>query len=121
MKINEIIAEGKDRGVMRAMHTQALSNLTQYDALDSNTNPYLSYRFGVALAGAPRVDMDHKSPIGSNFNIIDYSPADAAIRKGAERAIGIKPSRSTGKGSKELTSVNVKSPVAAKKKNKYGV
>jgi hypothetical protein len=121
MKIDEIITEGKDREVMRPMHTQALSNLTQYDALDNNNNPYLAYRFGVALAGAPRADMDHKSPIGSNFSMIDYSPADAAIRKGAERAIGIKPSKSTGKGSKELASVNVTSPVAARKKNKYGV
>jgi hypothetical protein len=121
MRIDEIITEGKDREVMRPMHAQALSNLTQYDALDNNNNPYLAYRFGVALAGAPRADMDHKSPIGSNFSMIDYSPADAAIRKGAERAIGIKPSRSTGKGSKELASVNSTSPVAARKKNKYGV
>jgi len=121
MKINEIVAEGKNRESMRKMHSQALANLTQYDALDNNNNPYLAYRFGVALAGSPRADMDHQGPVGSNFSMIDYSDADADIRKGAERAMGVKPSRTTGKGSKELNSVNAASPVAAIKKNKYGV
>ncbi len=106
---------------MRTMHLQALSNLTQYDALDNNNNPYLAYRFGVALASSPRGDMDLKGPIGSNFNMIDYSAADEEIRKGAERVMGVKASRSTGKGSKELPGTQVVSPVAKTKRNKYGV
>ena len=121
MKINEVIAEGKQRRPMRKMHAQALSNLTQYDALDNNANPYLAYRFGVAMAGSPDVDMDQRGPIGSNFNTIDYTDADAEIRRGAERIMGVKPSRSTGRGSKELPSVTTTSPVARIKKNKYGV
>lgn len=121
MKINEIINEGRDRELMRPMHTQALNNLTQYDYLDNNANPYLAYRFGVALAGSPRADMDKRGTIGSNFHIIDYSAADEEIRKGAERVMGIKPSRSTGRGSKELASTNTASPVARPKPNKYGV
>jgi hypothetical protein len=121
MKINEIIIEGQDRKKMRPMHKQALSNLTQYDALDNNNNPYLAYRFGIALASSPRGDMDKKGTIGSNFNMIDYTDADSKIRQGAEKTIGIKPSRSTGKGSKELPTVNKTSPTAQPRRNKYGV
>lgn len=121
MKINEVIAEGKQRRPMRKMHTQALSNLTQYDALDNNANPYLAYRFGIAMAGSPRGDMDKRGPIGSNFSTVDFSDADAEIRRGAERVMGVKPSRSTGRGSEELPSVQKASPVAKIKKNKYGV
>jgi len=121
MKINEIIIEGRDRELMRPMHTQALSNLTQYDDLDNNNSPYLAYRFGIALASSPRGDMDKRGTIGSNFNMIDYSDADSEIRKGAERVMGIKPTKSTGKGSKELSSVNKNSPVAKPARNKYGV
>lgn len=121
MKINEIISEGRDRESMRPMHRQALDNLTQYDQLDNNANPYLAYRFGVALAGSPSGDIDRRGTIGSNFHMIDYSAADTEIRKGAERVMGVKPSRSTGKGSEELPSVNTTSPVAPKRKNKYGV
>jgi hypothetical protein len=121
MKINEIVSEGLAREKMRPMHSQALDNLTQYDALDNNNNPYLAYRFGVALAGSPSGDIDQRSTIGSNFHMIDYSAADEEIRKGAERVMGIKPSRSTGSGSAELASVNKTSPVSKPKKNKYGV
>ena len=106
---------------MRPMHKQALSNLTQYDALDNNNNPYLAYRFGIALASSPRGDMDKKGTIGSNFNMIDYTDADEEIRKGAEKTMGVTPARSTGKGSKEIPSTLKVSPVAQPKKNKYGV
>jgi len=121
MKINEIITEGKHREPLRPMHRLALDNLTQYDQLDNNANPYLAYRFGVALAGSPSQDIDQRGPIGSNFNMVDYTDADEEIRKGAEKVMGIKASRSTGRGSEELPSVNTTSPVAKPKKNKYGV
>lgn len=121
MKINEIITEGRFRKPMRSMHRQALNNLVQYDQLDNTSNPYLAYRFGVALAGSPDQDMDQRGTIGSNFNMIDYSQADKEIRQGAERVMGVKPSRSTGPGSEELTSTGKISPVARKRPNKYGV
>lgn len=105
---------------MRKAASQAAS-INSYDALDNNSQPYLAYRFGVALAGSPDRDMHQKGPIGSNFNMIDYSDADAEIRKGAEKVMGVKPSKSTGKGSEELGTINKVSPTAAKKKNKYGV
>jgi len=121
MKINEIINEGQERKSMRPMHKLALNNLTQYDQLNNNANPYLAYRFGVALAGSPDRDMDKRGTIGSDFNMIDYSSADEEIRKGAEKIMGVKPSRQTGRGSEELPSTNTTSPIAQRRKNKYGV
>lgn len=121
MKIHEIVVEGRDRKPLRKSAQLALPNHTQYDFLDNNAHPYLAYRFGVALARSPDGDMDKKGPIGSNFNMIDYSEADADIRRGAERIMGIKSNRGTGSGSEEMDLVNKTSPVASKKRNKYGV
>lgn len=121
MKIADIVLEGRARKPLRRSAHLALPNLSQYDVLDNNNHPYLAYRFGLAMATSPDGDMDKKGPIGSNFNTIDYSEADAEIRRGAEKIMGIKPSRSTGPGSEEMDVVNKQSPVAAKKRNKYGV
>ncbi len=121
MKINEIVSEGRNRAPMRAMHKQMLPDLVQYDKLDNNNHPYLAYRFGIALAGAPRADMDQRGPIGSAFAIVDYTEADTEIRSAAEKIMGIKPDRRTGTGSKELPTTQKNSPVSKPKRNKYGV
>lgn len=106
---------------MRKALTQAAPNLTTFDALDNNNNPYLAYRFGVALAASPEDRGSEEGPIGSKFTMVDYTDADAEIRKGAEKKMGIGHSTETGKGSAELDSINKASPVAARKKNQYGV
>ena len=121
MRASEFINEGAERKPMRKSPENALPNLSSYDALDNNNNPYLAYRFGIAMAGSPDIDMDRKGPIGSNFNTVDYTEAEEEIRKGAEKIIGVKPSRSTGKGSVEVPNINKISPVAKPKRNKYGV
>ena len=100
-----------------------MSNLTVYDQLDNNTNPYLADRFGIALAGSPLEDMDKRGAIGSDFVMADYTDADTEIRKGAERVMGVRSTKSTGKGSQELDGkiINKTSVVARPKPNKYGV
>ena len=123
MRAIEFIPEGRERKKLRKGVAQSMSNLTTYDQLDNNNNPYLAYRFGVALAGSPSDDMDKKSAMGSDFIMADYTDADTAIRKGAERVMGITPTKSTGKGSQELDGaiINKISIVAKTKSNKYGV
>lgn len=123
MRAKEFIPEGKDRKPLRKSISQSMSNLTSYDQLDNNNNPYLAYRFGIALAGSPTDDMPKKGPIGSDFVMADYTEADTEIRKGAERVMGVTSSRTTGKGSKELAGnvINKTSVVARPKPNKYGV
>lgn len=119
MKIWEIISE--DTKPISQSLKNAVSNLTTYDSLDNNNNPYLAYRFGVALASSPDSNGYAEGPTGSKFVMTDYSDADAEIRKGAERKLGVAPSSSTGKGSEELPEVNKRSVVTPSRKNKYGV
>jgi hypothetical protein len=123
MRAKEFIPEGRERKALRKGVAQSMSNLTVYDQLDNNNNPYLAYRFGIALAGSPDDDMDKKGAIGSDFVMADYTDAETAIRKGAERVMGVRSTKSTGKGSLELddTIINKVSPTAAVKRNRYGV
>lgn len=102
----------------RKSFKQASSNFHTYDYLDNNSHPYMAYRFGVALAGSPDFIMDREGPVGSKFSIIDYTEADSAIRKGAEKVIGVKSSSTTGKGSEELDTTNTDSLINDKLRNK---
>jgi len=123
MRAKEFIPEGQDRKELRKGVAQSMSNLTVYDQLDNNNNPYLAYRFGIALAGSPHEDMDKRGAIGSDFVMADYTDADTKIRLGAERVMGVRSTKSTGKGSEELDDsiINKVSPTAKPKLNKYGV
>lgn len=111
----------KKRTPMRKNNTESMPSMSVYDVLDNNNHPYMAYRFGVALAGSPETACNPSGPLGSAFSMIDFSEGDAEIRKGAEKAIGVKSSRNTGKGSKELDSVHKVSPVAKPKRNQHGV
>ena len=123
MRAIEFIPEGRERKKLRKGVAQSMSNLTIYDQLDNNNNPYLAYRFGIALAGSPNEDMDKRGAIGSDFVMADYTDADTKIRKGAEKVMGVRSTKSTGKGSQELddTIINKNSVVSTPKRNKYGV
>ena len=117
MKINEIITEGD----IRTGAKNALSNLQSFPHLDNNANPYLAYRFGIELAGSPDVDTDQRGGTGSEFVTIGYSDADDEIIAHAAKKFGLARKTHGGKGSVELDKVNKTSPVAQRKKNKYGV
>ena len=123
MRAKEFIPEGQERAELRKGVAQSMSNLTVYDQLDNNNNPYLAYRFGIALAGSPSDDMDKRGAIGSDFVMADYTDADTKIRKGAEKVMGVRSTKSTGKGSQELddTIINKNSVVSTPKRNRYGV
>lgn len=124
MRAREFVNEERERKPLRKGVRQSLPNLTSYHQLDNNNQPYLAYRFGIALAGSPDNDdnMYKRGPIGSDFSMVDFSEGDAEIRRGAEKKMGVKPTRSTGKGSQEVDQlVNKISPVAAPKRNRFGV
>ena len=121
MKINEIIVEANDRKPLRTATVNSLSNIHSYPNLDNTTNPYLAYRFGVALAKSPN-EVDHiRGPIGTEFTTVGYSDADQEIIDHARKEFGIPVRKHSTKGSVETDKVNNTSPVAARKKNKYGV
>ena len=118
--LNELY-EAKARESLKQFEQDAIPGMSVYDGLD-NSDSYASYRFGVALAPSPDFsDMSKKSALANSFAMIDYTDADAKIRKGAEKTMGVKSSSSTSSKSKELTDTNKLSPVASTKRNKYGI
>lgn len=122
MRAKEFIQESTKP--LRKSTKQSMPNLTTASKLNNNNNPYLAYRFGVALASSPDMgNFDDKGPIGSDFAMVDFSEGDEAIRTAAAKRMGIKFEKGTGRGSEELPDsiVNKTSPVAKPKKNRYGV
>jgi hypothetical protein len=120
MKIWEIISENVKP--MGKAAKGAIPGLNTIPALDNNSNPYLAYRFGMALARSPANPIGAtEGPIGSEFTMIDYSDADAEIRKGAEKEVGVKSSSKTAKSSTEMSHIQKQSPINKPKRNKYGV
>jgi len=120
MRAIEFINEAHEKQ-LRKTTKSSMSSLRKNKTLDNNNHPYLAYRFGIALAGSPDYKMDVNGPLGSSFIMTDYTDGDAEIRKGAEKLMGVSSTDMTGKGSCEMDIVNKVSPVAAPKKNKYGV
>lgn len=122
MRAREFI--GEDKKPLRKSVQQSMPNLTTSSDLDSASNPYLAYRFGVALAASPDTEQIYaEGPIGSDFAMVDFSPGDKLIRAAAAKKMGISFDHGTGVGSKELshTVINTVSPVAHAKKNQFGV
>ena len=121
MKINEIITEEIKRGKLRKGTRYAVSDIQSYPYLDNNSHPYVAYRFGVALATSPNDVVDPLGPIGSEFTTFGYSSADQEIINHARKEFGLKTRTHSTTGSEELEKINVISPVAKPKRNKYGV
>lgn len=94
-----------------------------------NTDPYMQYRYGLAVAAALGVkngdldaaNMDQESEWAENLIQIAYAPEEEEIIKLASKMMGVTPKQVAKSRSNETDKVNTVSPVAAKKKNKYGV
>ena len=114
MRAHEFVTESSK---LRKSAKHAIPGLTINQGLDNNNNPYLAYRFGVALASAPNGNMEPENELGSNFTMIDYTDEGAAIRKHAEKVMGQPSTQKTSKGSHEIESVNKTSPVAKRPKD----
>lgn len=119
MRAKEFISETTKP--LRKSAKASISSLRKNASLDNNNNPYLAYRMGIAMAGSPDETMDQRGPLGSNFVTVDYTDGDASIRRGAEKVMGVKSQEVSGKGSAEMDLVYKHSPVAAVKRNKYGI
>lgn len=114
---NDMLEETK----LRKGSQKAIPNIETWDSLDNNNSPYLAYRYGVSLAGAPADTMDKHGPVGGKFVTIGYTEEDRNIIKQAAKSMGIKPNKLGSTKSEELSDVNKTSAVANIKKNKYGI
>lgn len=107
MKIRDLLDEGK----LRKGAINAIPGAHIYPDLD-NSNPYHSYRFGVAMAGMPEFPTDRDGPSGQHMVTIGYSKACDEITGAAAKHLGFSRNTLTPKGSKETDTVGKMSPVA---------
>ncbi len=91
-----------------------------------NTDPYMQYRYGVAVAAARAekngdVEFDQESPWAENLTQIMYAPEDEETIKLASKLMGVTPTKIADNASHETKDVGSVSPVAKPKRNRYGV
>jgi len=122
MKIKDVIVEG-GREPVHHHHKTAIRNLTTFPDQNMNSGSlYLNYRFGIALAGAPEYPTKADNYIAGDPLLAPYTEAEMEIINYAAQQIGDGSKRVwSDSRSREIDSVNKASPVAPKKKNRYGV
>lgn len=125
MKINEVITEATV-GKLTKRQQQATRGLNKFTDGDHWNSDYTLYRLGLAVAstdGKTDPDTDKESWVGRWKVTAPYSQADQDMLKKAYKAVGAEY-EDVNHGdmrSQEVESTNKASPVAPKKKNKYGV
>lgn len=82
-----------------------------------NTDPYMQYRYGVALASSRayatgEVDFEQESIWAENLGIVTYTAEEEATIKLADKMMGVTGTRIAGQASKEAPGSNTVSPVA---------
>ena len=127
MRAKEFLPETKLHGTFGKVDAQVSNSLPGAFVQRElrNTDPYMQYRYGLALAGA-RANRDHEiefeqeSAWAENLAIVPFSVDDEETIKLADKLMGVTASRIASSKSTE-TNVNAVSPVASPKRNKYGV
>jgi hypothetical protein len=91
-----------------------------------NTDPYMQYRYGLALAAARadaagHVNFEQESAWSENLVIVGFTPEDAEVVKMADKLMGVSGTRLADDASRESTDVSTQSVVAKSKPNRYGI
>jgi hypothetical protein len=111
MKIKDVILERAD---FNRSTRNATPGLRDFPALDNGNVPYLQYRFGLLLAGAPDIEGDPKGAVEGHLYATAYTDAEEEILDAASKVMGVTPRMRSSKKSKELESTNKISPVQAR-------
>ena len=98
--------------------SSTMSTTFAFPTMPSN-NPYLAYRFGMAVANHQQVDAI--GPIDEFAMVVAYTPEEEVAISAAAKQLGHKKVLAADRGSKEPDSTNKVSIVAKPKKNKYGI
>jgi hypothetical protein len=125
MKINEVIIENK-KGKLSNRQRMATRGLNKFSDGEKWSGDYTLYRLGLAVActdGKSVPEVDEESWVGKWKLAAPYSDVDQAMLNAAYKAVGanVQDVNNGDLRSQELKSTNKTSPIAAKKKNKYGV
>ena len=115
MRAKEFINETREFSDKKS---STLSTAFNYPTMPG-ASPYLAYRFGVAMANH---EINHtEGPAGQGAVVIAYTAEEEEIIKAAERKTGHRGNILADRGSNEPKSTAKISPVAATKRNRYGV
>jgi hypothetical protein len=82
-----------------------------------NTDPYMQYRYGLAMAAARadangHIEFNQESPWAENLTIVGFSTEDDETVKLADKMMGVKGTLIANSKSKEAPGANTVSPVA---------
>jgi hypothetical protein len=121
-EVEQTIMEG-GMAPMNKDHQGAIQNAVTFPGQNPSTgSSYLNYRFGIALAGAPEYPTKADNYIAGDPLLAPYTKEEMDIINYASQQVGDGSKQTWSNGrSKEMDNVQKTSPVAAKKKNKYGV
>jgi hypothetical protein len=91
-----------------------------------NTDPYMQYRYGLALAAARadaagHVKFEQESGWAENLTIVGFTPEDEEVVKMADKLMGVKATRVADNASREAEGTMTQSVVAKPKRNQYGI
>lgn len=111
MKIKDIITERAD---FSKTTRDALPGLRDWPALDNGNVPYMQYRFGLLLAGAPDIAGDSSGAVEGHLYATAYTEAEEDILQAASKFMGVTSRPRSSKRSKELDSTNKTSPMQAR-------
>lgn len=124
MRAKEFIIEAGMKKISKDQKA-SMKNASTLPALNQSTgSAYMNYRMAIALAGAPDypTKMEADNWIGGDPLISSYTDEEFEMVKKAAEQVGAGSIQNwSGKRSQETADVQKFSPVAAIKKNKYGV
>jgi len=108
---------------MEPEHKAAIKNAVTFPDQNMSTgSAYKNYRFGIALAGAPDYPTKADNYIAGDPLLAPYTKEEMDIINYASQQVGDGSKQTWSNGrSQEMDNVHKISPVAPKKKNKYGV
>jgi hypothetical protein len=94
-----------------------------------NTDPYMQYRYGVAVATSraiaagelPADSFSQETGFAENLTQVMFSPQDLETIKLASKLMGTEPTQIADTKSREPHTVNITSPVASRKRNRWGI
>jgi hypothetical protein len=127
MRAKEFLPETKLHGTFGKVDIQVSNSLPGAFVQRElrNTDPYMQYRYGIALAGARankehEVNFEQESAWAENLSLVPFSVEDEETIKLADKMMGVTATRIASSKSTE-TDVYTVSPLPKPKRNKYGV
>jgi hypothetical protein len=122
MKASEFIKESGVMKLPKEVTASLKGAVTTPDANNNAGDAYKSYRFGLALAGAPEFPTKATNDIGGDPLLTTYTDEEWEMIQFAGKQSDVGPlKRLSTNRSQEVSDIYKTSPVATQKKNQYGV